>query len=142
MAFYMEAPLTLEEGVSDYGKSLKDMETSINVWNNRLAAPSGINRQTALHDCSAGKGSNSCSFLHAYGSELGKSDLPEARPAAPVSRSGELEDDEANVGEEKSAASDEDNEVDEGEEKSAASDEDVEGEEKSDVSDEDVEGEE
>ena len=65
MAFYMEAPLTLEEGVSDYGKSLKDMETSINVWNNRLAAPSGINRQTALHDCSAGKGSNSCSFLHA-----------------------------------------------------------------------------
>ncbi|KAF2565205.1 hypothetical protein F2Q70_00025709 [Brassica cretica] len=33
--------------------------------NNRLAAPSGINRQTAPHDCSAGKCSNSCSFLHA-----------------------------------------------------------------------------
>ncbi|CAN6855564.1 hypothetical protein YC2023_018857 [Brassica napus] len=54
------------------------------------------------------------------GSELGKSDLHEARPAAPVSRSGELEDDEANVGEEKPTASDEDNEVDEGEEKSAS----------------------
>ncbi|XP_013601210.1 PREDICTED: nucleolin 2-like [Brassica oleracea var. oleracea] len=75
-------------------------------------------------------------------SELRKSDLPEARPAAPVSRSGELEHDEANVGEEKSAASDEDNKVDDGEEKSAASNGDVEGEEKSDASDEDVEGEE
>ncbi|KAF3539189.1 hypothetical protein F2Q69_00023663 [Brassica cretica] len=67
------------------------------------------------------------------GSELGKSDLHEAR-------SGELEDNEANVGKEKSAASDEDNEVDEGEEKSAASDEDVEGEEKSDESGDDSAG--
>ncbi|KAF2558750.1 hypothetical protein F2Q68_00016423 [Brassica cretica] len=41
------------------------METSINVGNNRLAAPSGINRQTAPHDCSMGKGSNSFFFLHA-----------------------------------------------------------------------------
>ncbi|KAF2598911.1 hypothetical protein F2Q68_00010234 [Brassica cretica] len=47
------------------GKSLKDMETPINVGNNRLAVPSEINRQTAPHDCSAGKASNSCSFLHA-----------------------------------------------------------------------------
>ncbi|KAF2570423.1 hypothetical protein F2Q70_00003933 [Brassica cretica] len=39
------------------------METSINVGNNRQAVPSGINRQTAPHDCSAGKDSNSCSFL-------------------------------------------------------------------------------
>ncbi|KAF2564389.1 hypothetical protein F2Q70_00017273 [Brassica cretica] len=41
------------------------METSINVGNNRLAAPNGINRQTAPLDCFAGKVSNSCSFLHA-----------------------------------------------------------------------------
>ncbi|KAF3577319.1 hypothetical protein DY000_02032356 [Brassica cretica] len=41
------------------------METSINVGNSRLAAPIGIIRQTAPHDCSAGKDSNSCSFLHA-----------------------------------------------------------------------------
>ncbi|KAF3601037.1 hypothetical protein F2Q69_00036603 [Brassica cretica] len=41
------------------------METSINVGNNRLPAPGGINRQTASLDCSAGKDSNSCSFLHA-----------------------------------------------------------------------------
>ncbi|KAF2530410.1 hypothetical protein F2Q70_00029778 [Brassica cretica] len=41
------------------------METSINVGNNRLAVPSGINRQTAPLDCSAEKDSNSCSFLHA-----------------------------------------------------------------------------
>ncbi|KAF2564945.1 hypothetical protein F2Q70_00015768 [Brassica cretica] len=41
------------------------METSINVGNNRLAVPGGINRQTAPLDCSAGKDSNSCSFLHA-----------------------------------------------------------------------------
>ncbi|KAF3486405.1 hypothetical protein F2Q69_00052744 [Brassica cretica] len=41
------------------------METSINVGNNRLAVPSGINLQTAPLDCSAGKNSNSCSFLHA-----------------------------------------------------------------------------
>ncbi|KAF2573460.1 hypothetical protein F2Q70_00003706 [Brassica cretica] len=40
------------------------METSINVGNNCMAAPSGFNRQTTPHDCSAGKGSNSCSFLH------------------------------------------------------------------------------
>ncbi|KAF3501845.1 hypothetical protein F2Q69_00042851 [Brassica cretica] len=40
------------------------METSINVGNNRLAAPSGINRKTAPPDCSAGKGFDSCSFLH------------------------------------------------------------------------------
>ncbi|KAF2593135.1 hypothetical protein F2Q70_00043297 [Brassica cretica] len=43
---------------------MKDMETSINVWNNRPAVPSGINRQTAPLDCSTGKYSNSCSFLH------------------------------------------------------------------------------
>ncbi|KAF2561200.1 hypothetical protein F2Q70_00015929 [Brassica cretica] len=41
------------------------MKTSINVKNNCLAAPGGINRQTAPLDCSAGKDSNSCSFLHA-----------------------------------------------------------------------------
>ncbi|KAF3554597.1 hypothetical protein F2Q69_00014829 [Brassica cretica] len=41
------------------------METSINVGNSLLAAPIGINRQTAPHDCYAGKDSNSCSFLHA-----------------------------------------------------------------------------
>ncbi|KAF2607508.1 hypothetical protein F2Q68_00043945 [Brassica cretica] len=41
------------------------MEISINVGNNRLAAPCGINRQTGPHDCSSGKDSNSCSFLHA-----------------------------------------------------------------------------
>ncbi|KAF2589823.1 hypothetical protein F2Q70_00039089 [Brassica cretica] len=41
------------------------METSINVGNNLLAAPSGINCQTAPLDCSSGKVSNSCSFLHA-----------------------------------------------------------------------------
>ncbi|KAF3587769.1 hypothetical protein F2Q69_00029427 [Brassica cretica] len=41
------------------------METSINVGNNRRAVPGGINRQTAPHDCFAGKDSNSCSFLHA-----------------------------------------------------------------------------
>ncbi|KAF2547826.1 hypothetical protein F2Q70_00021843 [Brassica cretica] len=41
------------------------METSINVGNNRQAFPGGINRQNAPHDCSAGKDSNSCSFLHA-----------------------------------------------------------------------------
>ncbi|KAF2589583.1 hypothetical protein F2Q70_00038356 [Brassica cretica] len=41
------------------------MVTSINVGNNRLAGPGGINHQTALLDCSAGKDSNSCSFLHA-----------------------------------------------------------------------------
>ncbi|KAF3561204.1 hypothetical protein DY000_02015667 [Brassica cretica] len=41
------------------------METSINIGNNRRAVPSGINRQPAPHDCSAGKDSNSCSFLHA-----------------------------------------------------------------------------
>ena len=41
------------------------METSINVGNNRLAASGGINRQTIPLDCSAGKDSNSCSFLHA-----------------------------------------------------------------------------
>ncbi|KAF2567328.1 hypothetical protein F2Q68_00025764 [Brassica cretica] len=40
------------------------METSINVGNNRLAVPSGINCQTAPLDFSAGKDSNSCSFLH------------------------------------------------------------------------------
>ncbi|KAF2562880.1 hypothetical protein F2Q70_00015406 [Brassica cretica] len=40
------------------------METSINVGNNRLPAPGGINRQTAPLDCSSGKVSNSCSFLH------------------------------------------------------------------------------
>ncbi|KAF3588923.1 hypothetical protein F2Q69_00028580 [Brassica cretica] len=41
------------------------METFINVGNNRLADPSGINHQTAPLDCSAGRDSNSCSFLHA-----------------------------------------------------------------------------
>ncbi|KAF2546096.1 hypothetical protein F2Q70_00021375 [Brassica cretica] len=41
------------------------METSITVRNNRLAAPSGINRQTPPLDCSTGRDSNSCSFLHA-----------------------------------------------------------------------------
>ncbi|KAF2548270.1 hypothetical protein F2Q70_00022350 [Brassica cretica] len=41
------------------------METSINVGNNRRIVPCGINRQTAPHDCSAGKDSNSCSFLYA-----------------------------------------------------------------------------
>ncbi|KAF2546089.1 hypothetical protein F2Q70_00021378 [Brassica cretica] len=41
------------------------MKTFINVGNNHLAAPSGINRQTAPLDCSAGRDSNSCSFLHA-----------------------------------------------------------------------------
>ncbi|KAF2569234.1 hypothetical protein F2Q68_00025426 [Brassica cretica] len=41
------------------------METSINVENNRLAAPGRINCQTAPLDCSSGKVSNSCSFLHA-----------------------------------------------------------------------------
>ncbi|KAF3554593.1 hypothetical protein F2Q69_00014825 [Brassica cretica] len=40
------------------------METCINVGNSRLTAPIGINRQTAPHDCSAGRDSNSCSFLH------------------------------------------------------------------------------
>ncbi|KAF2587389.1 hypothetical protein F2Q70_00035804 [Brassica cretica] len=40
------------------------MKTSINVGNNHLAAHSVINRQTAPHDCSAGKNSNSFSFLH------------------------------------------------------------------------------
>ncbi|KAF2619869.1 hypothetical protein F2Q68_00038949 [Brassica cretica] len=33
------------------------METSINVGNNRLAAPGGINRQTAPLDCSVGEDS-------------------------------------------------------------------------------------
>ncbi|KAF3529865.1 hypothetical protein DY000_02041172 [Brassica cretica] len=61
----MEAPSTSEERLGNYGKSLKDMETSINVGNNRLAAPGGINRQTPPLDCSAGKDSKSCSFLHA-----------------------------------------------------------------------------
>ena len=64
MTLYTEAPSTSEEGISDLDKSLKDMKTSINVGNNRRAVPSGINRQTALHDCSVGKDSNSCSFLH------------------------------------------------------------------------------
>ncbi|KAF3540647.1 hypothetical protein F2Q69_00022694 [Brassica cretica] len=41
------------------------METSINVETNRLATPGRINRQTVLLDCSSGKVSNSCSFLHA-----------------------------------------------------------------------------
>ncbi|KAF3528085.1 hypothetical protein DY000_02040968 [Brassica cretica] len=41
------------------------METSIYVGNNRLAVPNGINHKTALLDCSAGKDSNSCSFLDA-----------------------------------------------------------------------------
>ncbi|KAF3595387.1 hypothetical protein DY000_02021760 [Brassica cretica] len=42
------------------------METSINVGKNRLAAPGGINRQNTPLDCSAGKDSNSCSFLNAF----------------------------------------------------------------------------
>ncbi|KAF2573464.1 hypothetical protein F2Q70_00003702 [Brassica cretica] len=41
------------------------METSINIENNSLAAPGRIDRQTALLDCSSGKISNSCFFLHA-----------------------------------------------------------------------------
>ncbi|KAF2620427.1 hypothetical protein F2Q68_00039223 [Brassica cretica] len=47
------------------------METSINVGNNRLV-PNGLNRQTAPLDCSPGKDSNSCSFLHAssFGSSV------------------------------------------------------------------------
>ena len=53
----MEAPLTSEERLGDQSKSLKDMETSINVGNNRLAAPGGINRQTAPLDCSVGEDS-------------------------------------------------------------------------------------
>ncbi|KAF2611964.1 hypothetical protein F2Q70_00012223 [Brassica cretica] len=40
------------------------METAINVGNNRLSAPGEINRQTAPLDCSAGRDSSSCSFLH------------------------------------------------------------------------------
>ncbi|KAG2304545.1 hypothetical protein Bca52824_033196 [Brassica carinata] len=83
-------------------------------------------------------------------SGMRKSDHIEAGPAALVSRSGgnsggnsvELEDDEADDGEEKSGSSDEDNEVDDGQEKSNASDEDDEGEEKSAASDENDEGEE
>ena len=61
----MEVPSTSEERIGDWGISLKDMETSINIGNNRLAAPYGINRQTAPLDCSAGRDSNSCSFPHA-----------------------------------------------------------------------------
>ena len=44
----MEVPQTSEQGIGDQGKSLKDMETSINVGNNRLAVLGGINRQTTI----------------------------------------------------------------------------------------------